>query len=135
MSITINFKGAVVREVIVSCTCCGEHDKDCPICKGSGLELMNELEMNVSNGNFYHIASCLGLTVDQDNYKPFYPLQILNGAKRYIPGLGVRAEVQEGNVIMCGVDEGYMTRRISKLVEIAQAYIDAGKGDEPIHWG
>jgi hypothetical protein len=136
MSVTLNFAGKVKREVIVSCCCGGE--KDCYSCKGTGLETVNELELNMSNGNFHHIFSCLGL--DACYFNPGELMGQISAQKlfaacvAYRPGLGTRAEKVDGNIISCGLNEEQAMNRINKLKEIASAYIDEGMPNELISW-
>ena len=95
----------------------------------------NTLELNVSNGNFNHIMATLGLNVTAWGEKPLIPVTLRQAIDDYIPGLGVRSTVVDGNIVHCGVDEEYMSNRLGTLRAIAQAYIDAGKGDEYIPFG
>lgn len=133
MSITINYNTSINKFEEMTCICEGD-DGDCHFCKGEGKEMVNVLEMNICDSNLAHLMNVLGIKFNGGSGE-LYPIVLLKRIDAYQPGLGVRAAVKHGNFIHCGIDDDYVTRRLTVLRNIAQAYIDAGKGDEPIPWG
>ena len=136
MSITINYGTSIHKFEQAPCICEGK-DGDCHFCKGEGVEMVNVLEMNMANCNFSTVMSALGVKIDMNNggSGDIFPVELIKRIDSYQPGLGERQTVENGNMLFCGIDGDYVTRRLTILRNIAQAYIDAGKGDVPIPWG
>lgn len=126
MSITINFNTAAWEPKVVPC-CCGGDDNMCPICDGVGTEVINDLELNLSNANWSHICASIGIDIDMEEFAGWIqPDALIKAIDSYIPGLGVQGtrvdqNANGGKVIFLGVDEEYMQMRLSKLRDIAVA--------------
>ncbi len=129
MSITINYDTEVADIHKIECACEGAERETCYMCDGTGVVITNRLELTMSNANFRHVMSCLGIDVSYCG--DLDANELLDGIKNYRTGLGVRETSIDGNFISCGVDEEYMSIRLGNIRAIAEAYIAANQTEIP----
>jgi len=128
MTITINYGTEITKFETIKCDCSvTDYNGECIYCNGNGEYNINHLEMNVSNSNFIGLMEVLGIEVNLEyGQGTLIPAKIVSAIDDYFV-------LARYNGI--SLDEDYTCRRFTVLRNIAQAYVDAGKGDESIPWG
>ncbi len=137
MSVTLTIANDTDQSIVerYDCQCAWDGSaprSDCLDCHGKGEVVFtsSRWQINMANGNFHTIFSALGLSTECCG--DIDPRTLAKAIKAYIPGLAVRATVQEGNMISCGLDDDQVSRRLDVLLEIAE---EAARREERIIWG
>jgi hypothetical protein len=141
MTITLFIENDKDRSVVES--------YDCDFCEGKGCShyhcengkvifRSSKWEVNMANGNFVTLMSALGINPGNENgCGAIDGRTLLDAINRFRPELAVRSTTEEHTeggalFINCGIDSDYVTRRITKLREIAT---EAARREEMIVWG
>lgn len=85
--------------------------------------------VNMANGNASEIARALGLEIDWEFFCGSWEAETVQAACLLFLATDQaysRPTVQNKNVIMCGIDEEYMTRRVTQILEVANIAADHG---------
>lgn len=112
---------------------CRSKDTACPLCRGTGTEVVNlyPYELNLSNANHQTLWNSLGLRHDWAG--GITPDRLLQALQSWIgPELCVREDVHEDNHHSYGITLEQATRYQETLLAIA---VEAKKRNEFVIWG
>jgi len=133
MSIYVSIHNDSDKSIVEEYECYYCDGQKCDRCKQTGKDIFrsSKWSMNLSNGNFSTFASALGLPVNACG-GTWDARIVLKALKSLNPELSVRTAHQEGNMIDCGIDIDYVTRRVETLLMIA---LEAARREELVCWG
>lgn len=103
---------------------------------------MEDLTLNIANGNFQALMFALGINIKPENDDPIFgisysgggfdPRLLIGKLENIIPELAIRNETQDRNLISCALRIDQIERYVSKLKEICEV---AMKTEKMIYWG
>lgn len=132
MTITFGIRNDRDESVVETYECMYCDGKGCDRCQKTGKQVFkhSQWEMNVANANAGLIFSALAM--DYNYCGSMNANAMLKALDSCSADWMVRAPVEEGNVMFCGVDHSRATRYLDKLKEIA---VEAARREEPVCWG